>query len=219
MGDLGLQRGQRQSGENHSKGVDALLFDLGGVVIKVDFDRAFDIWAKYSDTSIDTLISWFSFDFSYERHERGEIETSDYFASLRSTLGINISDAEFLEGWTAIYAGEIPGVREILRRLKDKVLLYALTNSNPTHQKVWSNDYAEILSLFSKVFVSSEMGKRKPEPEAFEAIAQTIGVPLKRILFFDDSDENVEGARAIGMQAARVRSVEELESNVAVFLT
>jgi len=83
---------------------------------------------------------------------------------------------------------------------------YAFTNSNPTHHAFWSVRYAEVLESFRRVFVSSEMGLRKPERAAFAAIASAIGIPLERILFFDDTLANVEGARALGMPAVLVRS-------------
>ena len=197
--------------------IEALLFDLGWVVVEIDFDRAFARWAAYAGERLDTIRARFSFDAFYARHERGEIQASEYFASLRSSLGIDLSDDEFAAGWTAIYVGEIPKVVELLRRLKDRVPLYAFTNSNSLHQHVWAKDHAETLSCFRKVFVSSELGKRKPEPEAFEAIAAAIGVRLDRILFFDDTLENVESARAIGMQAVHVRSVDDIETILAGF--
>ena len=78
--------------------------------------------------------------------------------------------------------------------------LLDLTNSNPTHQQVWERDYASTLSVFRKIFVSSDMGLRKPEAAAFAAISEEIGVPLERILFFDDTKANVDGALAVGIQ-------------------
>lgn len=200
------------------EGVDALLFDLGGVVIEIDFTRAFALWAAYSGVPIDTIQARFSFDAFYERHERGEIHVRAYFASLRASLGIHLSDDQFAQGWTAIYVGEIPATVALLRRLKDRVPLYAFTNSNPTHQHVWARDYADLLRCFRKVFVSSEMGQRKPEPEAFVAIAADIGVRLDRILFFDDTLDNVEGARAIGMPAIHVQSSADIEPHIVGFL-
>jgi putative hydrolase of the HAD superfamily len=194
---------------------DALLFDLGGVVVKIDFDRMFARWADHAGEELDTIRARFSFDTFYARHERGEVEASEYFASLRSSLRINLTDAEFTDGWTAIYVGEIPGVPQLLRSLKDRIPLYAFTNSNPTHVGVWANLYAETLKNFRRVFVSSDMGVRKPEPEAFARIATAIGVPLSRILFFDDTRENVEGAMAIGMQAVHVSSVHDIADAIA----
>ena len=200
------------------EGVEALLFDLGGVVIEIDFTRAFALWAACAGEPIDTVQARFSFDAFYERHERGEIHVREYFASLRSSLGLDLSDDEFARGWTAIYVGEIPATAALLRRLKDRVPLYAFTNSNPTHQHVWAKDYADILRCFRKVFVSSEMGQRKPQPEAFAAIAADIGVRLDRILFFDDTLDNVEAARAIGMPAIHVQSSADIEHHIVRFL-
>jgi putative hydrolase of the HAD superfamily len=69
-----------------SDSVEALLFDLGGVVIEIDFDRVFSHWALCSNQNLGTIKSRFTFDSYYERHERGEIEASEYFASLRRSL-------------------------------------------------------------------------------------------------------------------------------------
>jgi len=66
------------------------------------------------------------------------------------------------------------------------------------------------LPVFRKVFVSYELGARKPERAAFEAIARAIGVPLERILFFDDTAENVAGARAAGVAAIQVRGPQDV---------
>lgn len=198
--------------------VDALLFDVGGVVVRIDFDRVFAVWAAYAGRPIDAIRSRFSFDAFYERHERGEIEAGDYFASLRSSLGLDLSDAEFAEGWTALYLGEVPGMTALLRRLRDRVPLYAFTNSNPTHRRVWAERYAESLRSFRRVFVSCELGSRKPEPAGFIAIAAAIAVRPERILFFDDTLDNVHGARAVGLPAVHVRSVADVETAVAGFL-
>lgn len=198
--------------------VDALLFDLGGVVIQIDFGLAIARWAREAGAHPDTLRSRFAMDTAYERHERGEIHAAEYFRSLRTSLGVELSDAQLADGWTSIYVGEVPGIGRLLQRLADRLPLYGFTNSNPTHQAFWAKRYADLLKPFRKVFVSSDMGVRKPEPAAFTAIAQTIGVPLDRILFFDDTRENVDGALAIGMQAVHVRSIADVERAVAPLL-
>ena len=54
--------------------VDALIFDLGGVVIEIDFDRALDRWAHAANANLDDLKSRFVFDHAYESFERDEID-------------------------------------------------------------------------------------------------------------------------------------------------
>jgi len=76
---------------------DALLFDLGGVVMSLDWDRAFSRWAGDSGESAEALRGRFRLDIHYERHERGEIGERDYYASLREALGYLDKDREFLK--------------------------------------------------------------------------------------------------------------------------
>ena len=137
---------------------------------------------------------------------------------MRRSLGINITDEEFITGWNSIYVGEIPGVATLLSDVREKLPIYAFTNSNSTHQLAWSKKYGHILNLFRDVFVSSEIGKRKPEPAAFEFISKEIGVKLELILFFDDSLENIVEAKKIGMQAVHVTSPEDIEISLKEIL-
>jgi putative hydrolase of the HAD superfamily len=188
----------------------ALLFDLGGVVMSLDWDRAFSRWAADSGVPADALRARYRFDLPYERHERGEIAEHEYYASLRASLGIDLSDAQWAAGWGAIFVDEITPTVRLIEAVKDRVPVYAFSNSNPAHERVWSRQFAPALAHFRKVFVSSSMGARKPERAAFEVIAREIGVPLPHILFFDDTLENVEGARAAGLQAVHVRTPHDI---------
>jgi putative hydrolase of the HAD superfamily len=195
----------------NAKTIDALLFDLGGVLIEIDFDRALRIWATSAGAPFAALKSRFTFDEPYMRHERGEIDGRAYFASLRDTLGVDLTDEQLAEGWNSIFVRELPNIRDHLSRLGRRYPLHVFSNSNPTHRAVWEAGYPEVLRHFRRIFVSSDLGVRKPEPEAFHRVADEIGVPIGRILFFDDTEENVTGARAVGMQAVRVRSVADIE--------
>jgi putative hydrolase of the HAD superfamily len=200
------------------KDVDALLFDLGGVVIEINFDRAFEVWAAHAQVLFTTVKGRFTFDEHYRKHERGEIDGQQYFASLRLSIGIDLTDEQFTEGWNSIYIKELPNIQNHLSCLSKKYPLYAFTNSNPTHRTVWEVEYREALSHFRIVFNSSDMGVRKPEAEAFYRISRVIGIPIHRILFFDDTEENVAGAKAIGMQAIQVRSVADIEQVTTLLL-
>ena len=198
--------------------IDALLFDLGGVVLEVDFNRTFSHWAADSNNTLETIQSKFIPDSFYEQHERGEISISAYFESLRQSLGIDITDAQFLKGWKAMLIREIPGIAELLRKVRKVLPIYALTNTNITHQQMCFKQFSGVLGLFQSIFASSEMGKRKPEPEVFHAVADSIGIPLERIVFFDDSIENVEGARAVGLKTVHVRSITDVETSLQEIL-
>ena len=204
--------------------VDALLFDFGGVIVDIDFGRAFAEWEKQADVSPDTLAARFSFDAHYEAHERGEIDGEQYFAALRDSLGVAFSDEQLLVGWNAIFIEPLPGIERLLNALAPVLPLYLFSNTNPMHRAYWTARYRKLLTPFSAVFCSCDLGVRKPAPEAFLRVADLIGVPADRIAFFDDLAENVAGAREVGLAGFHVSSIadvrriltEELRLDVAL---
>jgi putative hydrolase of the HAD superfamily len=196
----------------------ALLFDLGGVIVELDWDRAFRHWARHAGADPAALRARFSFDPPYERHERGEIDATAYYRSLRDSLGIDVPHEVLDFGWKAIFADTVPETVDILQRLHGRVPLYAFSNTNPAHFEAWSTRYAEALRPFERIFTSCDIGARKPERAAFEHVAREIGLPLEAILFFDDTEENVRGAEAIGMPAVHVRSSADVRRAVAPWL-
>jgi putative hydrolase of the HAD superfamily len=204
---------------NTSTGViRALLFDLGGVVIDFDFNRVFRRWAEISGRRFEHIRSRFQFDHCFEAFERGEIGAVQYFDALRRTLGIDISDQAFEEGWNRVYIGEIPGMADVLRHASKKLPLYALTNSNRIHKAFWSRRYAPTLRLFRQVFNSSDLGARKPEPEIFRIVADAMGLEPGAMVFYDDFAENIAGARQAGFHAVHVTSTADVVDSLnAIF--
>ena len=190
--------------------VEALLFDLGGVLIEIDFPSAFAHWGRCGGIAPERLRERFAFEETLARYECGEIPARDYYAMLREKLGIDIPDDEFERGWCSIFPGEIPGIKPLLQSVRGRLPLYVFSNTNLDHQRVWSERFAPLLEPFDRVFTSCDIGRRKPHPEAFHAVAQAIDVPPERILFFDDLPANVHGALAVGMQAVHVRTIDDI---------
>ncbi len=195
--------------------IEALVFDLGGVVMSVDFEQAFNVWSRHSGIAAPLLRSRFIADSAYEQHERGELTGDEYFESLRASLGVALSTSQLAEGWNAVLGREIPGMRDLLRHANEHRPLYLFSNTNRLHQTCWTDRLSVTLNVFHKCFVSCEMGLRKPEPQAFGSVAAAIGVPPRRILFFDDLADNVAGARQAGMQAVQVRSIGDVRDTLA----
>jgi glucose-1-phosphatase len=185
---------------------DALLFDLGRVVIDIDFSKALSCWATHAGCTPSDIAARFVRDEAYRRHELGTISDAEYFESLRASLCIAISDEAFLEGWNAIFAGAMPGIAPLLSRAGARMPLYAFSNTNRPHVAHFSTAYADLLGHFKTVFLSSTIGLRKPDAAAYDHVVKAIGAPAGRIVFFDDLAENIEGARASGLKAVHVRS-------------
>jgi len=189
---------------------DATVLDLGGVLVEIDFRRAFAAWAEAAGVPAEALAQRFSFDEAYCAHERGEIDEAKYFSMLRANLRIDIGDDSFLAGWNAIFGGPLPGAERVLRELAARMPLYVFSNTNPAHVAHFGPRYRELLSPVTKVVTSCDIGRRKPEPEAFRRMAAITGLPPARLAFFDDLEENVAGARTAGLQAHRVSRPEEI---------
>jgi glucose-1-phosphatase len=194
---------------------DALLFDLGRVVLDIDFNRTLTCWAGHAGCEPSDIVGRFVRDEAYRHHEIGRISDQAYFDSLRASLGIGISDAQFLEGWNAIFAGEMPGIAPLLARAAGRLPLYAFSNTNAPHVEHFSKAYADLLGHFREVYLSSAIGLRKPDAAAYDHVVDAIGVPASRIVFFDDLAENVEGSRARGLLAVHVGSSADVAAALA----
>jgi len=194
---------------------DALLFDLGRVVLDIDFSRAIGCWAAHSGREPSEILSRYTRGEAYRHHETGRISDADYFESLRASLGISITDAQFLQGWNAIFAGEMPGIAPLLARAAGHLPLYAFSNTNRSHVEYFSQVHADVLGHFREIYLSSTIGLRKPDPAAYDHVVGAIGIPAPRILFFDDLAENIEGARACGLMAVHVTSPTDVADAIA----
>jgi glucose-1-phosphatase len=194
---------------------DALLFDLGRVVIDIDFDKVLACWAGHAGCTAADLQKPFSQSETFRRHETGHASDAEFFEALRATLGIGISDEQLLEGWNTIFAGEMPGINALLARAAKRLPLYAFSNTNRPHVAHFSKPYADVLGHFRKVFLSCAIGLRKPDAEAYDHVIEAIGVPARRIVFFDDLAENIEGARKQGLTAVHVTSPNDVANALA----
>src|SRR5436305_10173399 len=186
--------------------VDVLLFDLGRVVLDISFDQVMTNWAQHAGCEPADLARRFVVNDSFKYHEIGRIDDAAFFAGLRESLGIDITDAQFLEGWNAIFTGEMPGIAPLLADAAQRLPLYAFSNTNPAHVAHFSQAYAGVLSHFREIFLSSSIGLRKPDAEAYDHVVRAIGVPAERIVFLDDLVENIDGALKCGLKVVHVTS-------------
>lgn len=97
------------------------------------------------------------------------------------------------------YVSAIPGAAQLLSALDDAKVPYAiLTNGwNPLQQRK-----AECIGFEHPVFVSDDMGVRKPSVHAFNVLRDSFGLPAERIWYVgDDPKVDVLGSLGAGMRA------------------
>jgi glucose-1-phosphatase len=195
--------------------IEALLFDLGRVIIDISTDRAHGRWAELAGVPVAEIAARHAARIvgseAYCRHERGEITDQAFFAHLRRDLEIELTDAQLSDGWNAVFIGEMPDIRRVLARAQTALPLFAFSNTNTAHTAFWSVRFADLLAPFRKIYLSHEIGARKPEPAAFRAVVADMAIAPQRILFFDDVAENVAGARECGLNAVQVATTADIE--------
>ena len=185
--------------------VRAVLFDLGGVVLDIDFGRAVASWSRHSRLPAERVRELFAFDEPFRQHETGRLDDAGYFAHLRQLLALDCELAQVEAGFNAIFIAEIRETVELLAALTGRLPCYAISNTNPAHVRHMRRAFPGLLDRFDHVFTSHEIGHRKPQPESFQHVLRAIGLPAPDVLLFDDLQPNVEAARALGLQAVLVK--------------
>ena len=187
------------------------MFDLGGVLIDIDMQRALRHWESLSSLSRAQLQQRFTVDEALRRYECGEIDTAAYVAHLRNELVLDASDTDIVAGWNAILVGEIEPALQAVVAARTQLPCYAFSNTSPAHQIAWSGAFPRVAKAFDRLFLSFEIGARKPDIAAFRLVTDAIGKDAGRVLFFDDTPANVQGARDAGLQAVHVDNHRDLK--------
>lgn len=146
---------------------------------------------------------------AYDAFERGTLTEEEfrrrYFHDGRD-FDLEGLKAELRRGYRFI-----DGIPALLGDLVDRgYAMHALSNYS-----VWSEMIEEELRLsrwLSWDYVSHRTGHRKPEPDAYLTPARDLGLSPERFVFVDDRQKNVDGARAVGMQAIHFQSAAQLRA-------
>jgi putative hydrolase of the HAD superfamily len=177
----------------------AAVFDLGGVVIRIRVEGIFEHWSAAVGADPIELGAAVLADGRYRDFERGEMSPEQYHRHIAGVMGVELGFDDFRRGWCDVFDGLYEGIEPLLDDLRPHLRLVALTNTNELHTPVWKRLYADALARFEAVFVSHELGVRKPEPASYRAALDYLGEPPWSVVFVDDRPENVSAAEAIGM--------------------
>jgi HAD superfamily hydrolase (TIGR01509 family) len=190
----------------------AVLLDLGGVIIDIDPRRTLQAWADAAGADVAQVSSRWAIDATYEAHETNRIGFTELTAHLSKRLGISISQQAWLDGWNQLFLEEFAGVVARIEEAARRVPLFVYTNTNPEHQAEWETRYAKSLQPFRKIYVSSEIGLRKPYVESYRWVANDMGFAPEDIMFLDDNTANIKGAQEAGMQTLHVTGSDVTEA-------
>lgn len=186
--------------------IEAVLFDLGGVLI--DFGGVGPMRQLAGIDSDDELWRrWLTCPW-VRTFERGQCTAEAFAAGMVGQWELALSPQAFLEAFGSWPGGPLPCALELVGEVRRAVPAGCLSNTNALH---WETHFAAwpLLNAFDIRFLSFEMGLVKPDQELFAAVAETLGIPVGRVLFLDDNALNVEAAAQVGFSARRVQGVEQ----------
>jgi HAD superfamily hydrolase (TIGR01509 family) len=177
------------------------LFDLGNVIVKLDFTPFLD-WLTERSSSKDraqavaVLSSSLTHDF-----ELGKIRPEEFVRRMSGLYSAEFTVEEAERAYCSIFSGLVPGMPELLRELALKGPVYCLSNTNEVHLSWLERNMPECLGSFTRVFASHELQERKPDTGIYQTVAKALQAKPSDIVFFDDLAANVEGARRAGLTA------------------
>ena len=189
--------------------IDIIVFDLGGVIVNVNFNSPLGKLFDNSGTVSNTLKEGSDFSSLLRQYETGKISAVDFHKKIIDHLEIELSFDEFESvSNDAIEAGD-DGIDGIVNTLSKKYQLAILSNTNPVHYKHIREKYS-IIGLFDYILLSYEMGAMKPDIEAYEKLMHATSKPPSQHLFIDDRIENISAAKEIGMDSIHYKSANGL---------
>ena len=190
---------------------DSIIFDLGGVLINIDYLKTKYAFEEIGIRNFDALFTQFNQDQLFDQFEKGEISPENFYENLKNKAEIEISISEFNRAWNAMLL-DFPEERmRLLENLKKSHRLFLLSNTNSLHIPSFKQSikkeglYDRFINVFEKHYYSSEVGMRKPDSEIYDLVVQENKLLKEKTLFIDDSPQHVEGAIRAGLDALHLK--------------
>ena len=194
--------------------VRALLFDLGNVLVGLDFDRAYRAAAEISPFSADEIRERLAGLDLATPYECGLIDSAEFFERCRDGLQLDIDYEGFRSLWGDMFQDTPLLDQGWLEGLASDFRLVILSNTNELHMD-WIRARYSVLQPFHALTLSYEVGVMKPGTEIYQAAVEASGCAPGQCFFVDDKPENVDGARALGIRAEVFEDAESLRSQIA----
>jgi len=202
-----------------------VLFDIGGVIIDLDFQDARS-----------TLESEFLMDpgtFSEltrsgytgevlsvtEKAMIGAIGTREYLLAFQNGCKRPVPLETVQRLRESMLGPERPEMLELLDQLRKQAAIAAFTNTMALHWDLLTDPKRyRFPQLFQTIFASHLLGDAKPRVEAFKKVLNTLSVNPEEVVFVDDSEVNVSGASQLGIKGIVFESPESLRAELRSYV-
>lgn len=198
-------------------GIRNIIFDMGGVIIDIDYNLTAKAFEKCGIAEFDKIFNQASqLDFIIA-FERGEIEPAEFRKQIRSKVGINLSDLVIDECWNALILDLQSSRVKVIEKLAQQYKLYLLSNNNAIHFKKLKSKIEQVIpfphfcALFQKTYFSHLIQLQKPSKESFLLVINENQLKPEETLFVDDSVQHIKSAAELGLRTLLVHSNQPIE--------
>ena len=202
------------------EGINHIIFDLGGVILNIDYKLTEQAFIEAGVTDFPALYSRLKQSDLFDRLEVGTVSRGEFIDEMRKLAGPNVTDAQILSAWNAMLL-DFPVRRlQILQQLRLYYDLFLLSNTNEVHEEAFnqillrSHGIPNIGVFFDKVYLSHRVGMRKPNKEIFERVLSDNGLKPEDTLFIDDSPQHIAGAKEAGIRTIYLEPGMTIEEHI-----
>ena len=140
----------------------------------------------------------------------GKYTKDAFFETIKNKFRLSISIIEIKKIWNEIIVGFREEFRPLLNKLKTDYKVGLLSNTDPFHYEKVLRQVSDFNDFFDRIFLSHEMKSIKPNIKIYKLVLEQLNMPSEKILFFDDSPENVESAKKTGINAFCVNNFDSV---------
>jgi epoxide hydrolase-like predicted phosphatase len=191
----------------------AVIFDLGGVLLRTENRTPRNQLADRLGLTCDELSAVIFDSLSAHQAVKGEITADEHWKAVQKALGI--PNDEFTKVPLDFWGGDsldeklVNYLRDLQPQYKTALLSNAWDDLRQIIEEEWQIDDA-----FDEMIISAEVGLAKPDPRIYQKAIAALDVTTSEAVFVDDFVENVEGARALGMQAIQFKDTDQTLSDL-----
>ena len=188
------------------KNIKNIVFDLGGVLVDLDFKSAINGLQKAGFANVKEQLQAFDREGIFQKFELGEMTAEEFRSAIRENSTVTLTDEEVDALWNLMLL-EIPREKlELILDLRGKYMVYLLSNTNSIHwDYVCKNAFNyrgfRVNDYFEETFLSYEMHLAKPDKAIYEKVLQDANLLAEETLFIDDSEANCKAAEEVGIHA------------------
>ena len=180
-----------------------IIFDLGAVILNINYQNTINEFTKLGVKNAATFYSKKVQTELFNKIETGKISNNEFLKALqKETKNAKIEQVKM--AWNAMLL-DLPKERlQLIKKLKDNHTVYLLSNTNSIHidafkKELGNKKWLAFCELFDKMYLSHELGLRKPDIKIFEYILKEQKLKAEEVFFIDDSPQHIASAKKIGI--------------------